>query len=174
MIDTKYIKNKLVKSIELEVNENLLSLFSFFDDKIDKLDLEVFSLEEKISNLKKDIVLLENIKNDLIKNEAKNLSILKEIENNNKSLNFIKKEIDSNNITLNKIKIESENIISSKDKKLKELEIKNTKSSNFILPKLSEIQKREDAVAKRENDVKVIEQRFIRLYQEKGVPLNLR
>ena len=154
------LRNNL--AILLSIDLSIIEAIKFNDE----LYLTKENLNKEIIKLKEEVDSLSNLARQ--KKELED-----EIEQKSVELNKVRISVDNtNNEFSNKLK-EIEGKIYIEQNKLDEIIKKNRIESEIILPSLVEIQKREKNVEKKENDLKVIEQRFIRLYQEKGVPLKM-
>lgn len=163
--ELKQVEDKNNKDI-LFVESEKLKLTNFIEEKNKTILQFNKALEDRIASVKHldiEIARLSDVKKVLDK----------EIANSEKALEKVLVNIDQDAISKSKEieKLNSEIFKLSEEKVSLQKEIEVQKST--VLPKLNEVEDREKKVALRENTVKIIEKRYINLFGDKGISVNL-
>lgn len=145
------ISKKKFEQYKLETENDFVNKITSRDNLLKEIEL----LEKKLTNLN-DKIKASSVLSDKVD------SLTKEITEKNTELDKINVAIDTSIITLEKQKVDSK----------KELDIARDeleKVKKIVLPTIEQLNEREKKIAIKEESLKIIEERYKRLYADKGV-----
>jgi len=180
MLDSINIVRDALFSIISNTNEsfgesidNIIEASIKFKEAKEKVDSDVFSLSELRNKIIEEIKYLNDTKNSLKVFELKVQDIKKVIDSLNEEKTRLEVEVSDKTNSLNLIIKEKEELINDKNNELYSIEKKINDKKKIIFPKVKELENKEATLTAKEKDLKVIENRLIRLYSQKGVPLKI-